>query len=201
MYPLDPTYPYPPGWIPFIGTIGGAAPTPIPFPDGWYVEPVGINNSGQIVGWGYSTGFSHIFVGTASGLAPLPIPAGMVGAGALGVYISSAGVVAGTGSSGVTTLPFIGTATGIASVALPSGWVYASVMGVSDLGQIVGIASLSNPFYPFPFVGSASGLTNLNDFMPKGWRLYGVSRINNAGQIATAGWDPNGIFRIVRLDP
>jgi hypothetical protein len=51
--------------------------TPIPQPAGWtYSRAQGINDSGQIVGWGGTDPTSQAFIATAAGITLIPLPAG-----------------------------------------------------------------------------------------------------------------------------
>jgi len=68
---------------------------------------------------------------------------------------------------------------------------FGTATGINDLGQVVGSIS-GDSFYPFLW-DSSTGLVDLNTLIDpnSGWRLGGVSDINNNGQIVGTGYNLN----------
>jgi len=196
--------------VPFIGNVSGVAIVPVPA--GWEDSAIvltRINNSGQVVGYGYQRPFTGytLFVGNARGIAPVALPSGMslfYGAGSYGAaipYINNAGRMLVTLNNGYPYYtPYIGTANGLTPIPPPAGCSNGQGYGINDLGQIVGGGyNCSNNFVPF--VGTASGTANLNTLVPSGWEIVSANAINNKGQIAAAGFDPTGVYRALILTP
>jgi uncharacterized membrane protein len=107
----------------------------------------GINDSGQITGFGSNGTNLQAFIGTAAGITPIPVPAGWTNAYAYG--INNSGQITGTlADSRLGLRAFIGTAAGITLIPLPAGWTYSEAQGINDSGQITGFGGGTTPRYP-----------------------------------------------------
>jgi len=153
-----------------LGTLGGCCS-----------QATGINDSGQVVGWSYTTsGETHPFFWTLS--------AGMQDLGFIGeaLGINNVGQVVGSYSNGGTASAFLWTqTTGLQDLGIDQGYA-SSASAINDNGQVVGFA-VGPTDYAFLW-SAAAGVQNLNELTSgqvAGFREAGSSTINNAGQIAT----------------
>jgi hypothetical protein len=174
--------------LPLVGVALGETydvaviPPPIGFTS---VQMSGINNSGQVAGFGVVGNTVLAFVGSPEGSAPIPLPAGYYTARGLG--LNSSGQVAGwAGNPSFVTRAFIGTPSGVDLIPLPEGWTNANAYGVNDSGVAVGsgglgVGDVGGSLFRV-FIGSAAvplPLEWTTGFMPES---VGYA-INNEGQI------------------
>jgi uncharacterized protein (TIGR03437 family) len=167
-----------------------AAPTPtysvspiFPLPAGWtFAYANGINDSGQITGYGWNGTGYQAFIGTAADITLIPLPAGWTSAMPFG--INNSGQIAGYVSIGSTVRAFIGTAAGITPIPLPAGWTASQANGINNSGQIVGTGVNATGTYQ-AFIGTAAGITPIP--LPAGWTSSYASGINSSGQIVGSG--------------
>ncbi|HEY1755325.1 MAG TPA: hypothetical protein VGG72_08005 [Bryobacteraceae bacterium] len=148
----------------------------IPPPSGFTgVMMSGINNSGQVAGYGTIGGATQAFVGSPSGstLIPLPSDAWIT---SQGVAINASGQVAGN-IVGSNARAFIGTPAG--SAVIPVSAVYAAGNGINDSAQVAG--SITFP-EPQAFIGTPSGSVLIPT--PPGGGVVGGEAVNNLGQVA-----------------
>src|SRR5208337_4216405 len=107
-----------------LGTLGGCCS-----------QATGINDSGQVVGWSYTTsGETHPFFWTLS--------AGMQDLGFIGeaLGINNVGQVVGSYSNGGTASAFLWTqTTGLQDLGIDQGYA-SSASAINDNGQVVGFA-------------------------------------------------------------
>jgi hypothetical protein len=155
----------------------------IPPPSGFTsVQMSGINDSGQVAGFGLAGNTVQAFVGSPQGSTPIPLPAGYTTTRAFG--LNSSGQVAGW--AGTTTSPrvraFIGTPSGVNLIPLPEGWTTSNAYGVNDSGVVVGAGGADGPLFRV-FIGSAAvplPLEWTTGVLPESCGFV----INNEGQIA-----------------
>jgi len=105
----------------------------------------GINDSGQVVGYGYNGTAPQAFIGTAAGITPIPLPAGWTSSLAFG--INDSGQVVGYVENATTSQAFIGTAAGLTPIAVPAGWTISEATAINNSGQILGGGSNSETGY------------------------------------------------------
>jgi hypothetical protein len=154
----------------------------VPVPSGFSQTTMnGINNSGQVAGFGPSGGGSFAFLGNPQGSTPIPLPAGW--SYVFSNAVNASGQVVGWGSNGV----FIGSPSGSAAIPLPSGWPAntgnPNAYGVNASGQVAGFG---NPFQTgtLGFIGTTAGTSFIA--LPLGATEIIVNALNNSGQ--AAGW-------------
>ena len=115
----------------------------VPVPAGWgNVALVGINNSGQVAGYGSNpdrpaggviSDTYQAFVATVSSFSTIPIPAGLSNSVATG--INSSGQVVGNGVDGTgNNHGFVGTPAGSTAIPVSSPFFTASLYGINDSG-------------------------------------------------------------------
>ena len=103
-----------PGW-PSAGTYSVAV---IPAPVGLTsVYMLGINDSGQVAGYGLGIYYNQAFIASPSGATLVPLPTGLGGA-SFGEALNASGQVAGWLTGGAV---FIGTPSGSILIPPPSG--------------------------------------------------------------------------------
>jgi probable HAF family extracellular repeat protein len=155
-----------------------------------FFRPVGLNDSGQVVGtsYGASTGY-HAFLYSGGKMVDLGLPAGSVPYG-----INSSGQIVGTINYDPTSQAFLysgGKFTVLGTFGGQSSYGY----GINDSGQVVGGAQLKyTPSQSFlithPFVYSNGTMTGLG---PPNYYGYGVA-INSSGQIVGSNGTGIGSF-------
>ena len=215
--------------LPYLGTAAGGAT--IPLPAGWVggALGLGLNDNGQVVGWGYNQSTQpQGFIATSAGAVPVP-PSGailedindsgqVVGGGRFGTAagttvvsglgtgdkINSVGQIIGNVCGSTTCQPAFGTAAGVALIPLPTGWISATTEGLNNSGQLAGW--LFNGTFQEAFIGTASRLT-LIPLPPGASESQGLS-INDFGVVAGTSdvgdwiWDPiNGIQLLSNMVP
>jgi len=82
----------------------------------------------------------------------------------------------------------------------------SQAQGINDSGQVVGTSSCfdaNSNFHSHAFLFDGGVMHDLNNLIPagSGWELQGASAINNAGQIAGTGTNPNGAYHAFLLTP
>jgi len=183
-----------------------------PMPAGWVglYEARGINDVGQVVGYGRTTaGDNRAFlydIGSGTG-----IDLGTLGASSRATAISNSGRVVGWSETGdvfgddenPVVHAFVwydGLMTDLGTLGGGEGMA----LGVNETGQVVGKASLTaegeDPLYAFLWENGQ--MTNLNDLLPagSGWVLREATAINDLGQIVGYG-TLNGVDRAFLLVP
>jgi hypothetical protein len=145
----------------------------------------GINNSGQVAGFGFNGNTTQAFIGSPEGSIPVPMPAGFTSAYAFA--INDSGQVAGSAMTPEFPGPqveqaFIGTPAGATLVPLPPGFTYSEAYGVNDSGVVVGGGGSYGSGLYRVFVGSVEVPLSrewTTGLVPES---FGYA-INNAGQI------------------
>jgi len=173
-----------------IAAFGGPAYSvqAVPPPIGYSAVYFGINNSGQVTGYGTSSGgVLQALIGAPFGSAAIPLAPGYQFAEGSG--INNAGQVVGTVGTATTGMSFVGTASGIALVTSPP---FATASGINDSGQIVGYEFVGSNVVAF--VGTVAGIAPVP--LPKGWSYSQGVDINNAGQITGVAGQGNGPFHV-----
>lgn len=181
----------------FLGSPSGSAPIPMPVratplpPESFSATyGTGINDLGQVGGWGELGAVERgAFIGTPSGSTVVPLPPGasdtIVFSGSINNSSQLVGYtfVGGVGSQQA----FLGTTSGSAWISLPSGWLIAYGAGVNNAGQIAGTLNQfgGNAAAFQAFVGNTSGSTAIP--YPAGWTLTRGIALNDLGQVAGYG--------------
>ncbi len=156
------------------------------------VSMSGINNSGQVAGYGLNGTQNQAFIGSPFGSTAVPIPAGWSGTQAY--TINESGQIAGYAINGNNNnyQAFIGTGTSAALIPLPSGWTGSTFgYGINDSGQLAGYGGAGVQ----TFVGTSSGSTaiapasNPATFQPTG--------INNSGEVVGFGLDEQNSISVL----
>ncbi|HLJ93427.1 MAG TPA: carbohydrate binding domain-containing protein [Gemmataceae bacterium] len=157
-----------------------------------------INNNNQITGWAGNHAFLY---------DPSEGVINLVDAG-IGKAINASGEVAGSVNHSVglaspydTTAFVYQNGQTIDLGGLP-GYAYSSANGINDLGQVVGTAWRTLPDFPLPpsmpterpFLYTDGQMIDLNSLLPagSGWTLFEANGINDQGQIAGTGVNPQG---------
>ena len=155
--------------------------TPITFPDATSTRAIGINDSGQIVGWyDDASGHTHGFLDTNGQFSTIDFP-GSPFTEASG--INNRGQIVGYFGPGFVFLYSNDTFT---TIPLPgSGVGYENyTVGINDLDQIVGGYTLGEKDYAFEYSnGLLTSITN-SQFGPHGGAA--ANGINNSGTIVGA---------------
>jgi hypothetical protein len=173
---------------------------PIPIPPAWTdVVVTDINNSGEIVGYGFNGSLIQSFVATAGGFAPVPLPNASFASG-FGQAINNNGQVVGWGPytpAFARTIPFtqvfIG-GTGSTTEGDPVAGLYNFASDINDSGQIAGSVFLNtSPLLRVfqAYIGDSSGRRFVVGPRPTSvsdpWLDTLARSINNLGQIAGVG--------------
>jgi uncharacterized membrane protein len=154
----------------------------------------GINNAGNVAGYGYNGMFFRAFIGSISGSTLIPLPPGW--ASAQGYAINNVGQVAGSGgpSNDTTTYQaFIGTGSGASIIPLPSGWSASDGVAINDAGQVAGFVCNNACGHTQAFIGTLSVAALIPN--PSGYIGYTQGRaINSSGQVAATAITPFQAF-------
>jgi hypothetical protein len=159
----------------------------IPNPTGFVGLPSmsGINNAGQVAGFGYFNSTSPLaFVGSPGGSVQIPFSSV-----ASAFAISNSSQVVGSfmyQQNG--NQAFIGTTAGGTALPFPRGWTNSGGYAVNNSGQVAG--SLSNSSTSEAFIGTTSGLTVIP--LPSGWTSSLGNGVNNSGQVVGYGFNGTG---------
>jgi uncharacterized membrane protein len=160
----------------------------LPIPATWTeLQGTDINNSGQVVGWGFDGTTHRPFLASAASFEPMPLPPGFTSGHALA--INNSGQIVGWGLGQVTPNPqaFIGSSSGITAVPLSGAFYSSPAYDINDSGQIVGSGFLPNQMFNQPFIGTSSGMTPVPS--SPGWAGDAEAySINNLGQIIGIGY-------------
>jgi hypothetical protein len=152
---------------------------PVQIPNGFTnVAMSGINNSGQVAGYGTIGSTTQAFIGSPSGSATIPLPSGWTNATVSA--ISASGQVVGTVSnSGPATQAFIGTLAGSTVLPLPTGRPAATGSALNDSGQVVQTAFNDTG----AFIGTSAGSTLIP--APAAWAaaFENGAGMNNSAQV------------------
>ena len=215
----------------FIATTSSVTPIPLPSPvytgnsniPGYSMAfPVGINNSGELIGTAIGTNIGsnvppELFIGTPDALELIPLPSGWQPAGLYG--FNNSGQVVGelsTNGSVDTYQPFVGTTSGVTFIPIPPSWGLAYAGAINDSGEVAGYGGAPGQGTPIAssqaFVWSpTSGLTLIP--LPPGATysyldLEGGPEINSSGEViglSDAGawiWDQaDGVQLVNNLAP
>ena len=158
----------------FIGT--ASILTAITPPLGWsyLYAGFGINDFGQVVGWGYTGAIDQAFFYNGESAVPIPVPEGSLNS--YGMCVNSSGEVAGNGD----TTAFVGNITGTSAIPLPAGATTASVSEgcINDFGAVVGTSDVGGWIWD-----PVNGTQILNNLVAPGHDILIAYSINNAGVI------------------
>ncbi|HEY3823254.1 MAG TPA: hypothetical protein VGL82_01795 [Bryobacteraceae bacterium] len=159
----------------------------IPIPAGLTNTNIdGINDLGQVVGYGNNNSIIQSFISTTQGSMVVTPPSGWDAIVASGINDSGAVVGTGVNSSGVNQ-GFTGTTSGITPFPTPNGYTgdALEIYGINDNGQLVGVVLGSQVF-----IGTAAGLTTTLQTEFTLFSDINALSINDSGQIAA--WGLNG---------
>jgi hypothetical protein len=147
----------------------------IPPPSGLeMVTMQGINDSGQVTGYGQLGITTRVFIATPSGSTIIPLPNGITGL--YGVAINNSGQVACDSSN--NNQPFLCTASGATAIPLPNGWTSAVAHAINESGVVAGAGN--NSMTSQDFIGTISGSTAIPQI--GGASAQDGNGINNLGQ-------------------
>jgi hypothetical protein len=172
-----------------IGTPSGS--TVIPSVSGMQLAAgEGVNDSGEVAGWGFLGTNERAFIGTASGSTAIPLLPGWTFSYGYGINVS--GQVAGYGGPNSNTQAFIGTASGMTAIPLVSGWHFAEGFSINDSGQVAGWGFSGSRYQAF--IGTTSGSTAIA--LPTGAAYAetnsSAGSLSNSGQVVgfsdVGGW-------------
>jgi hypothetical protein len=164
-----------------VALAGSYTVSVIPPPTGFTGSGMGgINNSGQVAGYGFNGSANQAFIGSPSGSAAIPFPSGWTSSEGNG--INNLGQVAGFVANGGNNQAFVGTVSGSTVLPLPTGWSVAYGNAINDSGQVAGFASNSVQTSHQAFIGTPAGVTLIP--IPTGWKNSLASAINSSGQVA-----------------
>ena len=170
----------------------------LPGLDGIWGMPYDINNASQVVGTATS-GHSSVAVLWQDGEI-INLPEFEVGeSGALA--INDFGKIVGQADKGYNTVHAVAWINGeIHDLHSNKAGKNSSAWGINNVGQVVGWAHIP-PINQWGFLwDKETGMRRLNDLVPPklvhGWKITMAYDINDWGQIAANGVDPNGPFFI-----
>lgn len=160
----------------------------VPVPGFTNITLVGINNCGQVAGYGQDGAIaSQVFIASPAGSIVVPLATGWTTAQA--AAINNAGQITGTGGIGTNSQAFIGSASGIVPIPLPPNWASSTGNGINDSGQVVGTVQGANT--SAAFIGTAGGSMVLPI---SGWGNVTGQAINNSGEVTGSGYGQPGQF-------
>ena len=179
----------------FIGNTSGTSA--VPLPSGWTGGVgQGINEAGQVTGWGDNGFITQAFIGSTSGGSAIPLPSGFLFTG--GFALNDSGEVVGDGStrSGGPEQAFIGTTSGSTAIPLPSGATdaFAGSQSINDSGMVVGNSDTGGWIWD-----ATDGTILLNTLVPTGWNITDGISISNNGLILAEGTFDGGPSEYVEL--
>ena len=183
-----------------LGTIGGASSS-----------AYGINASGQVVGastWTSLSDYGHAFLYSNGKMQDLGTLGGIYGSSAYGINASGQVVgysyITGAGNNIFSnvfhaflysngTMQDLGTLGGSDSQA----------NGINDSGEVVGESDTTNDSAQHAFLYSNGSMTDLNSLISpsSGWTLLDATAVNDNGQIAGYGVNPEGNDEAFLLTP
>jgi len=168
-----------------------------------YRRASGINATGQVVGWSYTSGGAdHAFLysnGAMQDLGTLPDTLYNYSLDSYGYGINTSGQVVGCALSGSEQHVFLYTSGVMQDLGMLAG-SWASVgNGINAAGQIVGDAAWGSSYHPFLY--SDGTMTDLNSLIPSGWELDSAAAINDTRQIVGTGQNPWGQETCFLLTP
>jgi probable HAF family extracellular repeat protein len=158
-------------------------------PDGWtdaisgfFFFVKGINDNGEVVGYGSTNGTYHGFIYSNGEFTELGAPEGWrdyVEA----IAINNNGEVLGNGMKEIGILQGFMYSNGRYTELLPDGWKNAAAVDINDKGEVVGYGENANGVIK-GFVYSNGNYTEL---LPNLWIVTGVLTINNNGEVGGIG--------------
>ena len=161
--------------------------TVIPLPSGFLGGLMqGINDSGQVEGFGNNGTTDQAFIGATSGSTAIPLPAGWTAS--YGFAVNASGQVAGYVYNG-SYQAFIGTTSGSMVIPLPAGATQASANedSLNDLGVVVGYSNVGGWIWD-----ASDGTQLLNNLVPTGWNIDNGISISDSGLILATGTNDGG---------
>ncbi len=167
-----------------------------------------VSGDGIVVGSAGCNGDDEAFIASGPGtMTGLGFPPGFYNSEATAISANGS-YIAGWGYSVYGIEAFIRDDQGMHGLGdFPGGMFSSTAFGVNDAGQVVG-----NGYTTYGGTQPADAMTwdpqhgmrNLNDLLDAsgaGWHLFSAYAINNAGQIAGAGLNPQGGIEAFLLNP
>lgn len=146
----------------------------------------GINNTGQVVGYSYTTDSVHAFITGANGVGMTDLGT-LGGSASFANSINNAGQVAGViPMAGGTQHAFITGANGVGMTDLSTlGGSSSRANGINNAGQVVGFSSLPTDRLNHAFITGAGAMSDLgtldgHDYGNIGSNAFGI---NDSGQV------------------
>jgi len=149
-------------------------------------DMTGINNAGQVGGYGYNGTTEQAFVSTTSGSAAVPLIPGWTNAVEFG--INASGQVVGYGYNGTNDFAFIGTTSSSTAIFMTAGWASTTGNGINASGEVTGTRQVGSAYSGF--VGTTSSATAIP--VIAGWTSMGGYGINASGEVAGQGLNTLG---------
>ena len=177
-----------------LGTLGGQ--------ESW---AYGINDGGQVAGYAYLAGNSgyHAFLYSGGVMQDLGALGGS-GNYSIARAINDSGKVAGFAYLSVDVYhAFLYSGSGLQDLGTLGG-SWSDAFGINDSGRVVGRSFLAGDTEEeHAFVYADGVMTDLNTLLPAGssWTLTEARAVNDAGQIAGFGTNPDGLTRGFLLIP
>jgi probable HAF family extracellular repeat protein len=177
-----------------LGTLGGL-----------FSAAYGVNDAGVVVGASaVFGGVTHAFRSAAGGLADLGTLPGYVSSAASAV--NDAGQVVGTATAADgSQRAFLDAGDTMTELGLPPRAVASGAQAVNRFGEVVGFLGVPGPgglsFHAFVYANGRPA--DLNDLLPAGtgWVLNFATAVNDRGQIAGWGVNPQGKVHAFLLTP
>lgn len=184
---------YSDGKLKDLGTLSGGA----------FSLCTGINNCGQVIGWGGTNGFSneHPFLYSNGKMQDLGTLGGTWG---YAYGINDRGQIVGYSgtSDGATWHAFLYSEGKMYDLGAPANGGISQAFAINNRGQIVGDVYANIDDIGHGFLYTDGTMVDLDSLLPlnSGWTIYIASAINDAGQIAGTGLH-NGQSRAFLMTP
>ncbi|HEY8751377.1 MAG TPA: FG-GAP-like repeat-containing protein, partial [Tepidisphaeraceae bacterium] len=158
-------------WRGFIYNVSTTTKTPLQTLGGSQVDPVGINNNGQLAGWSTTAGGQReAFLYTIAGGTILPL-GDLGGNDGIAWSLNNAGTVVGQSDiAGSITHAFVyaGGAMADLNSLIPagSGWVLNAAQSINNNGQIVGYGTIGGQSHAFLLSPGPPSVVSINRSAP-----------------------------------